>query len=91
MHAVFAGHGLERLELLKSCLAQAFVAADAVGGAGWLALFVEVWGIDGDVLPSEAIFGPCLSGTLLAQQAERIGVFAADAPLVGDALGALEL
>ena len=64
---------------------------DAVGGAGGLAVVVEVGGVDGDDLGAEAVLGPGLGGALLGAEAERVGVGPGDAPLVGDALGALEL
>ena len=44
-----------------------------------------------DVLAGEAVLLPRLRGALLGREAEGVGVLAGDAPLVGDALGALEL
>ena len=61
------------------------------GGAGGLALLVEVGCLDRDPLAVVAALGPRLGGPLLRCQAEGIGVLTRDAPLVGDALGALEL
>ena len=65
--------------------------ATRVGGAGRLAVVVEVGGVDGDDLAVEAALGPRPGRPLLGEQAERVGVLAGDAPLLGDALGALEL
>ena len=65
--------------------------ADRVGGAGGLALLVEVGGLDRHDLGAEAILGPGGGGVLLRAEAEAVGVGPGDAPLVGDALGALEL
>ena len=64
---------------------------DGVGRAGGLALVVDVGSVDRHDLAAEAVLGPGLGGALLGQEAEPVGVVAADAPLVGDALGALEL
>ena len=89
--AVLAGDRLEGGQLLEGGLAQALVARDGVGRAGGLALLVDVGSVDRHDLAAEAILGPGLGGALLGQEAELVGVVAADAPLVGDALGALEL
>src|SRR3546814_11248004 len=40
---------------------------------------------------AEAVLGPGAGGVLLGEQAEGVGVGAGEAPLVGDALGTLEL
>src|SRR4029079_18694594 len=69
---------------------RALVPAAGVAGAGRLALVVDVGCVDRDDLAAEAVLGPGLGGALLGQEAELVGVVAADAPLVGDALGALE-
>jgi hypothetical protein len=91
LHPVLAGDGLEVGEHLERGLAQAFVARHVVGGAGGLALVVEIGCVDLDDLGGEAILGPGLGGQLLGAQAELVGVGPGDAPLVGDALGTLEL
>ena len=91
MHAVLAGDGLEGGQLLEGGLAQALVAGDGVGRAGRLALLVDVGRVDRDDLGAEAVLGPGRGGALLGAEAELVGVVAGDAPLVGDALGALEL
>jgi hypothetical protein len=62
-----------------------------VGGAGRLALLVHVRSVDLDDLGAEAVLRPRLRRVLLREEAEGVGVLAGDAPLVGDALGALEL
>jgi hypothetical protein len=41
-----------------------------------IALFIEIGGFDGDVLPGEAVFFPRLDGTMLRCETERVGVFA---------------
>ena len=46
VHAVFAGDGLEVGQRLEGGVAQALVALDAVGGAGGLAVVVEVGRVD---------------------------------------------
>ena len=71
MHAVLAGDGLQRGELLERRLAQALVAADDVGVPVWLAVLVEVGCLDRDVLAVEATLGPRLRGALLAVEAEQ--------------------
>src|SRR5690606_2612618 len=69
----------------------ALVTVDQVGRAGRVAVLVEIGGLDGDVLAGVAVFLPRPLRTLLRGEPERVGVLAGDAPLVGDALGALEL
>ena len=91
VHAVLAGDGLERRQLLERGLAQAFVAGAGVCGVGEGAVFVAVGGLDGDDLAGEAVFLPRTDGALLAGETETVGVVAGDAPFVGDALGTLEL
>ena len=90
VHAVLAGDGLQGGQLLEGGLAQALVPADRLG-AGELALLVDVGRLDRDDLAAEAVLGPRRGGVLLRAEAEAVGVLAGDAPLVGDALGALEL
>ena len=58
VHAVLAGDGLERGQLLERRLAQAFVAGDVVGGAGGLAVLVDVGRVDGHDLALEAVLAP---------------------------------
>jgi hypothetical protein len=89
--AVLSRHGLEVAEHLERGVAQALVTGDVVGGAGGLALVVEIGRIDLDDLGGEAILGPGLGGELLGAEPELVGISPRDAPLVGDALGALEL
>ena len=77
---------------LERGLAQALVAADVVRGAGGLAVVVEVGRVDRR--RSGRRSGPRPTpGRRAAASArpKRVGVGAGDAPLVGDALGALEL
>ena len=54
-------------------------------------LVVDVGGVDGHDLGVEAALCPGGGRPLLRGQAERAGVGPGDAPLVGDALGSLEL
>src|SRR5215207_2704034 len=91
VHAVGAAHGLQPGEGLEGGVAQALVARDGVGGARGLAGVVDVGGVDGQDLRVEPALGPCLRRPLLRGEAELVGVGPGDAPLVGDALGALEL
>src|SRR5205085_6702378 len=91
VHAVLAGDGLERRQLLERRLAQALVLADVVRRAGGLALLVHVGRVDLDERAGEAVLGPRLRRQLLRAKTELVGVLAGDAPLLGDALGALEL
>ncbi len=83
--------GLEPGEGLEGGLAQALVALDAVGRVGGLAVLALVRRVEADDLGGEAILGPGPGGAFLAEHAERVGVVAGDAPLLGDALGAFEL
>ena len=78
-------------ELLERRLAQAFVARDVVRRAGGLAVVVDVGRVDRHDLALEAALGPRPLRALLRLEAERVAVGAGDAPLVGDALRALEL
>ena len=89
--AVVAGHGLERRQLLERRLAQALVAVDDVGLARGLALVVEHRRRDRDDLALEPALAPGPARPLLGLQAEGVALVATDAPLVGDALGPLEL
>jgi hypothetical protein len=89
--AVGAADWLERCELLDRCFAETLVARHDVSGARRVALLIDIGGLDGDVLAREAVFFPRLDGTLLRCEAERVGIFAGDAPLIGNALGAFEL
>ena len=91
VHAVFAGDGLEPGEASSVVSRRPSSRVDAVGGAGRLALVVEVGRVDRHDLGVEAVLGPGLGGALLGQDAELVDVAAGDAPLLGDALGALEL
>ena len=59
--------------------------------AGGRAVVGEGRRVDRYDLTLEAAFGPRLLGAFLRQQTEAVAVVAGDAPLVGDALGALEL
>jgi hypothetical protein len=88
---VLAGDRLELRQRLERRLPQAFVALDAMRRARGLALLIEVGCVDRDDLGAEAVLGPRLGRQLLAAQPELVGVLAADAPLLGDALGPLEL
>ena len=89
--AVLAGHRLELGQALQAGVAQALVALHPVGGAGGLALLVDVGGVDRQDLGVEAALGPGPSGQLLGPEAEGVAVVAGDAPPLGDALGPLEL
>ena len=91
VHAVLAGHGLERRQLLERGLAQALVAVDDVGLARGLALVVEDGRVDRHDLALVAALVPGPRRPLLRLQAEGVALVARDAPLLGDALGALEL
>ncbi len=91
VHAVLAGDRLELGELLEAGLAQALVPGDGVGGAGQVAVLVGVGRVDRHDLGAEAALGPRPGGQLLGAEPELVGVLAGDAPLVGDALGPLEL
>ena len=91
MHAVLAADRLQRGQLLERGLAEALVASHGVERVGEAAVLVPVGRFDGDVLAGEAVLGPRLRCQLLAAEAECVGIGAGDAPLVGDALGALEL
>ena len=84
--------GLSVGQLLERGLAQALVAVDAVGRAGGLAVLVDVGRVDRDDLRVEAALGPRARRPAAATaRPKRVAVVAGDAPLVGDALGALEL
>ena len=91
VHAVLPGDRLQRRQLLERrlaepssrltvCVVPVGLPSSSRSGASIV-----------DVLAGEAVLGPRLRGALLGGEAERVGVLAGDAPLVGDALGALEL
>ena len=88
---VVACHRLQRRQLLERGLAQALVAVDHVGLAGGLALVVEHGRGDRHDLALVAALAPGPARPLLGLQAEGVALVATDAPLVGDALGRLEL
>ena len=92
MHAVLARDGLERGELLERRLAEPLVAVDAVGRAGRLAVVGR--GRARRPARPRARSGPrprprC--ARCCDCETEPVAVVAGDAPLVGDAFGALEL
>jgi hypothetical protein len=91
VHPVGASDRLQLGQLLERRLPQALVARHGVGGAGGLALLVDVGSVDRDDLGAEAILGPRGRRVLLRPVPEGVRVLAGDAPLVGDALGPLEL
>ena len=82
---------LQRRQGFEGGLAQAFVAIDPVRRVGRLPLLVEVGGVDGHYLAFESTFPPRALRAFLRREPEAVAVLARDAPLVGDALGPLEL
>jgi hypothetical protein len=91
VHAVLPGDGLELLEALDRGLAEALVARHPLGLTGGLAVLAEDRCVDRDDLALEAALLPRLRGALLGLEPEGVGVVPRDAPLLGDALGPLEL
>ncbi len=91
MHPVRAGHRLEGGQRLGRGGAQALVATELHRVPGGIAVTVDRRGVDRGDLGVEAPLGPGLGPPLLGTQPEGVGGVAGDAPLVGDALGALEL
>ena len=82
---------LELGQGLEGRVPHALVALHPVGGAGGLALLVDVGGVDGKDLGGVAVLGPGLGGPVLGQLAELVAVGPGDAPLLGDALRTFEL
>src|SRR5206468_6601514 len=91
VHAVLTPDRLQGGELLEGRLAQALVAGDDVGLTRRLAVVVENGRRDGHHLALVAALTPGALRPLLRLEPEAIAVVARDAPLLGDALGSLEL
>ena len=92
VHAVFAGDRLQRGELLERRLAQAFVARRRGGSCRWACRRRRRSGASiGTTSRSKRPSRHARGGAHLRLEAEVVAVGAGDAPLVGDALGRLEL
>ncbi len=91
MDTVLPADGLQRGQRLERGVAQPLVPFDPVRGRGRLAVVAGVGRVDGEDLALEPALGPRRLRPLLRLEAEAVTVLAGDAPLVGDALGPLEL